>query len=84
MRAVTSIDAAVFSGVGACRIAQRLIQFNMLTSVMTDEPASGYRNRSRVPERATTVTALRRLACTDCDSPASAAIGRRACTVHLS
>ncbi|CAG9211440.1 hypothetical protein BVIET440_70208 [Burkholderia vietnamiensis] len=56
----------------------------MLTSVMTDEPASGYRNRSRVPERATTVTALRRLACTDCDSPASAAIGRRACTVHLS
>lgn len=47
MRAVTNIDAAVFSGVGACLIAQRLIQFNMLTSVKTDEPASGNRNRPR-------------------------------------
>jgi hypothetical protein len=33
MRAVTIIEAAVFSGVGACRIAQRLIKFIMLTSV---------------------------------------------------
>ncbi len=84
MRAVTSIDAAVFSGVGACRIAQRLIQFNMLTSVNTDEPASGNRNRSRLPECAATVTTLHRLACTDCDSPASAITGRRVCAVYLS
>ncbi|SOT44367.1 conserved hypothetical protein [Burkholderia cenocepacia] len=77
MRAVTSIDAAVFSGVGACRIAQRLIQFNMLTSVITDEPASGNRNRPCLPKRATALTAIHRLACTDCDSPASAMTGRR-------
>ncbi|WP_414442053.1 hypothetical protein AB4851_01435 [Burkholderia sp. 22PA0099] len=37
MRAVTSIEAADFSGVGACRIAQRLIKFIMLTSVSTVE-----------------------------------------------
>ncbi|AOK62739.1 hypothetical protein WL70_09110 [Burkholderia ubonensis] len=48
MRAVTSIDAAVFSGVGAWRIDQRLIQFIMLTSPeIMDEPASGNCKRPR-------------------------------------
>ncbi|WDD91685.1 hypothetical protein Bsp3421_001625 [Burkholderia sp. FERM BP-3421] len=53
MRAVTSIDAAVFSGVGACRNAQRLIQFNMLTSVLTDEIVR--QHRTGRPERTTTI-----------------------------
>ncbi|CAN0628551.1 protein of unknown function [Burkholderia multivorans] len=60
IRALTSIDAAVFSGVGACRIAQRLIQFNMLTSVMTDELASGNRSdRTRLPGRAAVASTSR-------------------------